>query len=341
MPENIELKQKIYRVLRECQLDVAEELALKGMEEDFHSQDLEKILKIIKFWQNRAELFTYSENHSEKLLKEWDSFIDFCQENQLDNKKAILSIKDFVFRKVIDSLIDSYRLSPVPERETLVLLGESFYEIGMTDKAIETLEYAMSISQEDEDVRIYAMLGNLYAESGEKDLAMLLYNDIFLKFPQVLNLEKIDFPPIQRLIQIIREDGFRDNEVAEWVPFYGYVYGGLTAKRKLEYKDYIDLQEKIKDYEKALRVDKKVIRFIIPRLINFYLWVLDYYLFQAGAVHPGQSVIRRIMELLGALAVEEKVKKKLKDKAEAVFRQLQESQAGKIASIKKGTPCPS
>jgi tetratricopeptide (TPR) repeat protein len=303
-------------------LGKAEDLTLKGMEEDLHNTDFEKILKTVKFWQNRKELFEFKENSGEKLFKEWDKFLDFCRGQGIDNKKAVLSIKDCVFRKAVDLLIDSYRLSPVPDRETLILLGQAFYEIGVIDKAIETLEYALSLFAGDDDVRLFVMLGNLYTESGDSDLAMIMFNDAFLKFPQLVELEYIQFPAIQKIAGMVRQDGFNGNEVPEWVPVFGYLYGGLTTKRKLEYKDYIELRDKILDYEKSLKIDKKVINIIIPRLINYYLWILDYYLYQINAAGPAENVIKRILDLLRELMLDGEVKKKLINKADALLKKL-------------------
>jgi tetratricopeptide (TPR) repeat protein len=323
--ENIELKINIYNTLKNGEFEASEELTLKGMEEDLHNQDYEKILKIIKFWQNRKELFLYKENGGESLFNEWDRFLGFCRENSIDNKKAILAVKSYIYSRLIELLIDAYRLSPVPERETLILLGQAFYEVGMVEKAIETLEYAMSIVLDDEDVRIYTMLGNLYTETGENELAMVMYNDAFFKFPQLINLDIIDFPPIHKLREMVKEDGFNDNEVLEWIPVYGYFYEGLTVKRKMEYKDYMELKEKIIDYEKTLKVDKKAIPIIIPRLVNYYLWVLDYYLYQVNTKGPAENVVKRILFLIDSAPLGGTVKEKLTGRAGLMFKNIMEN----------------
>ncbi len=331
--ENIELKKNIYQNLRIGELGGAEDLTLKGMEEDIHNTDYEKILKIIKFWQNRKEFFQYDDSNGEKLIEEWDKFLDFCKDQRIDNKKAVLSIKNFIFNRVIEILIESYRLSPVPERETLVLLGQSFYEIGMLDKSIETLEYAMSLASGDDDIRIYSILGNLYYESGENDSAMVMFNEAFLKFPQLVNIENIEYPPIRNLKKVIEEDGFKDNEILEWIAVYGYLYEGLTARRKLEYNDYMELKEKIIDYEKSLKIDKKVRNIIIPRLINFYLWVLDYYLFQLGAFETAENVSKRVIDLLDQVSCKEDTKNKLINRASLLFKSLLTKKDDKKSAI--------
>lgn len=324
MSENIELKKSIYQALKDGTLDDAENMTLSAMEEDIHNPDYEKILKIVKFWQNRKDLFQFKDNNGERLFEEWDKFLEFCRANRIDTKKALLSVKSYIYSRIIDLLIDSYKLSPVPERETLIVLGQSFYEIGLVDKAIETLEFAMSLSASEDDVRIYTMLGNLYHETGDSDLSMVMYNEAFLKYPQLINLETIDYQAIHKLKQMIVEDGFKDHEVLEWIPIYGYIYEGLTTKRKLEYKDYVDLKEKAIDYEKSLTLDKKVIHIIIPRLMNYYLWIMDYYLFQVNAYGPAKNVARRVLELFGLVELPS-VREKLTGRAGLLFKKLIEN----------------
>ena len=325
--ENIELKKDIYQSLRNGALGPAEELTLKGMEEDIHNTDYEKILKVIKFWQNRAGLFKYEPGGGETLIGEWEKFLEFCIDQRLDNKKAVLSIKNHVYSKAVEFLIESYRLSPVPERETLIILGQAFYEIGILDRALETLEYAMSLSKGDEDIRVYLLLGDIYYEIGESDSAMVMFNEAFLKFPQLVNIENIEYPAIKKLKEMVAEDGFHENEVLEWIAVYGYLYEGLTARRKLEYNDYMEMKEKILDYEKSLKIDRKVRNIIVPRLINFYLWILDYYIYQLGAFKTAENVAKRIQDLIGAANCRLETQNKLAGRAALLFKGLLAKQA--------------
>jgi tetratricopeptide (TPR) repeat protein len=327
--ENILLKKDIYQSLRKGELGPAEEMTLKGMEDDIHNPDYEKILKIIKFWQNRKELFNYEAGGGEVLIGEWDRFLEFCNNQRIDNKKAVLSIKNYVYSRAVDFLIESYRLSPVPERETLIVLGEAFYEIGILDKAVETLEYALSMTRGDEDIRIYILLGDIYHEIGENDSAMVMFNEAFLRFPQLVNIDDIEFPAIKKLHSSVAQDGFQDNEILEWIAVYGYLYEVLTARRKLEYNDYMELKEKILDYEKSLNIDKKVRNIIVPRLINFYLWLLDYYIYQLGAYRTAENVARRIQDLIGISNCSLETKNKLASRAAILFKGLLAKQGAK------------
>lgn len=324
MAEVLKLKKEIYEALKSGDLLRAEELAMDTMQEDMNDPDWEDVLKVIKFWQNREDLFEFKEdvNQGEALYADWDKFADFCEENHVMARKAIFAIKSFVFKRVVEMLIESYHLSPFPDRELLILLGQAFFEIGMIERAIETLEYAISLNRENEDSRIYTLLGDLYAEAGDTDLSMVMYNEAFYKFPQEINIENVEFVNIRKIYDLVKNDGFEQNEIMEWVPVYGYLYNGLSARRNLQYQEYSQLKDRILEYERSLKFDKKVLNIIIPRLINYYIWLFDYYIFQVKASQAAEKVTNRILQLLRAVVAEDDIRKKLLQKAEVVFNQM-------------------
>lgn len=324
MSEIIELKKNIYNLLRNGDFDNSEKLVLKGMDLDINDNEFEQILKIIKFWNNRKELFTFDENnsHGEKLLNEWENFVKFYNENKIDLNRVLLSIKEYVFKRIIDILIEEYKLSPVSDREKLILLGHAFYEIGILDKAQETLEYALSIYSEDDDPRIYLLLSNIYLENNDEELAIVMLNDAFLKYSQYINLESINYPVIIKLKEKIEKDGFKEDELLEWIPVYGYIYGGLTIRRKIEYKEYMLLKDKIIDYESTLKIDKKSKEVLVPRIINFYFWVFDYYVYQINAFEAATKVIKRVLELVNLIEANNEVKLKLSNDIGIVMNKI-------------------
>ncbi len=331
MPEDLNWKYEFYNIIKNGELDKAEDLIVEKMEHDIEDEDIENFLKAIKFWKNRREFFTFSENSGEVLLGEWNNFLTFCLNNRIENKKLLNSFKAFVYSKAIDFLIDSYKVSPIKEKEKLYMLGCALYELGFIDKAIETFEFLFSITNE-KDYKIYIWLANLYYEIGENELSMMMYNDAFFYFSQLINAEDLKDVRIKKIIENIKKDGFvKEEEILEWLPVYCYIYDILTVKRKLEYGDFVDLRERIKKYEKSLETDKKVFYVLIPRLINHYLWIVDYYLYQANSIEPVQSVLKRIGELYEMLDNRDVILK-LKERTDFVVNKLCE----KKLALKEG-----
>lgn len=318
-----ELQRKIYIALKNGELDRAEELSVALMEEDISAQIAEPILQMVKFWQNRSELFHFSEdeNNGEKLFLEWDKFLDFCVENKVENKRAFFAVKAYVYGVMIELLIEEYKLSPVKDRELLITLGQAFYEAGMNEKAVETLEYARTLAGGDAGARVFTLLGDLYAENGDEELAQVMYSEAFLRHPQEIVLKAVDFAPVKKLSEMVIADGFSGNAVAEWVPVYGYLYGGLTVRKKLEYEDYMSLVELIKEYETSLKLEKSY-NIIIPRLVNYYFWVFDYYFYQVKAKQGARKVARRVFELLGAAEGKAESVNKIAARAEALMKEF-------------------
>lgn len=318
---SIEWKHKLYKLLNNGELDKAEELILNVMEVNFEDKEVDSFLKVIKFWKNRAELFDYSENGGENLLSEWKKFEVFCSENGIENKKLLTSIKSFIYSKAVDFLLDSYRVSPVKDREKLLKLGEAFYEIGLIDKSLETYEYLFSIDTE-KDPRVYMWLANLYFEVGEKELSMMMYNDLFFYFSPLVEIKEIMDPAICRIYEMVKSDfSTKEEEIIEWLPVYCYLYDVLTVKRKLEYVDFVDLRKKILDFEKALSNNAKLRNVIVPRLVNCYIWLIDYYLYQASTVEPVKGALKRINELIDYVEFES-TRNRLKERVDFVFKNL-------------------
>lgn len=322
MENTVEWKHELYRLLSYGELDRAEELILKIMDVNIDDLELDGFLKTIKFWQNRKEFFNFSENNGEVLLEEWEKFVNFCKNNKIDNSKLLSSLKSFIYSKAIGFLVDAYKISPIKDKEKLIKLGKAFYEVGLLDKAIETFEFLFSMDRE-RDLRIYLWLANLYYEVGEKDLSSVMYNDVFFYFSPMVEVNDIKDTKIKKCYDTVKEDFLGDNEeVIEWLPVYCYLYDVLTVKRKLEYVDFVELRKKIMDYEASLKnSDKKIVKVIVPRLINCYIWLIDYYLYQASAIEPVKSVLKRMMELFDTIE-NEMIKNKLKERSFFVFNNL-------------------
>jgi len=266
----------------------------------------DNVLKATRFWQKRSELFVYSdEKIGTKLFVEWEDFIDFCCEYKLESYAVFLAVKSYIFKKIIDFLSRSSRDCGNSNRETLVLLAYAFYEAEMVDRAVETLEYVLGRFPDEDDYRVYTLLGDIYANlclegSHKKDLAIIMFNELFLKCVDTLDLDGIEYEDIAKLTQAIRNDLFPEKELRYWVPIYGYLYGGLTVRRNLRYEEYKKLQERIAILESEIRTGDNL-EIIIPKLLNVYFWIFDYYIYQMRTPGGANQIHQRVLELLALL----------------------------------------
>lgn len=264
------------------------------------------ILKTTRFWQKRLDLFSYTSSKSGSILfAEWEDFVDFCCEYQIKVYPVFLAVKSYVFKKIVDFLSRASRDCDNSNREILVQLAYAFYEAGIIDRAVETLEFVLGRFPDEDDFRVYTLLGEIYADiysddHSKKDLAVIMFNELFLKCVDQVDLSLIEYDPISTLAQAIHKDLFPENHIKYWIPIYGYLYGGLTVRRNLRYEEYKKLQEKISYFESEIRGGEQL-EILIPKLLNVYFWVFDYYIYQMHTVGGANQIYRRVLELFALL----------------------------------------
>ncbi|MGL4388625.1 MAG: hypothetical protein ACRCTJ_04455 [Brevinema sp.] len=288
------------------------------------------ILKTTRFWQKRLDLFSYQDNKSGSILfAEWEDFVDFCCEYQIKTYPVFLAVKSYVFKKIVDFLSRASRDCDNSNREILVQLAYAFYEAEMLDRSVETLEFVLGRFPDENDFRVYTLLGEIYSfvyqkDPSQKDLAVLMFNELFLKCIDEVDLNLIEYDPISQLAQMIHKDLFPENHIKYWIPIYGYLYGGLTVRRNLRYEEYKKLQEKISQLETDVQVGENL-EVLIPKLLNIYFWVFDYYIYQMHTTGGANQIYRRVLELFALLyqvPMYEESAKKLGQRSESVLDML-------------------
>ncbi len=304
MPEFSKEEKSIFQYLKAGRWSDVEQIAFAL--EDQNTDFRDSVLKVTRFWQKRLELFVYEkEDTGIELFKEWEHFVYFCGEYKVNDVNIFLATKSYVLKKVIDFLTKASREKDNTSREILVYLAYAFFEADVIDRAIDTLEFILGRFQEENDARVYTLLGDLYAEvypenHPKRDLAVIMFNELFLKCVDTVDIDNIEYPDINKLIQGIRADLFPENEIKYWIPVYGFLYGGLTVRRNLRYEEYKKLQEQIVALENELREQENT-SIIIPKLMNVYFWVFDYYVYQMKTLGGAMQIYRRVLELFAVL----------------------------------------
>lgn len=323
--EVVEIKHQLYTLLSKGQLEEVDQEALKLMSTYPQDKDLEEILATVRFWKHRQEYLLFQDEitGSEELLQEWGKYEKFRQENNYTNLKIYQSIKYFVFSRLMEILIELYQISPVPRRDILITLGEVFLTLNMIDRAIETLEYALSLGRSEEDVPVYILLGNAYVEAGEEELASIMYNDAFYLNPPLVEVEKIAYAPLQKLMNLIASHGVPKELIGEWLPVYAFLHGTLKHKRELSSRMHYELKQRISILEQTIKYDKKSIEVLIPRLINSYIWLLDYYLYQAKVKNNANALTNKIMQVVEKGVLFPKVKDHLLERFSILSSQIE------------------
>ncbi|MBU1076720.1 MAG: hypothetical protein KKH98_05465 [Spirochaetes bacterium] len=239
-------------------------------------------IKSMKFWQNRwVKNFQFAEGYqrAEYLLKEWDNYDKFIQNSNIHYEKVIIYLKNFIFKSIIKNLVHSYQQSDVPNIDVLLQIGEIFLSIEENQKAIESLEYARLFNKKDS--YLLSLLADAYYRIDSIDKAKVLFREAFLYDPQKIILSKIHCDFIRQLYdKIMEETGYSEGLILEWIGVYGVLLNVFHVKREINTDELSKLNMEIQEFENEFYGKKFNNEFILPKIINRYFWLLDYYTLQ-------------------------------------------------------------
>jgi len=77
--------------------------------------------------------------------------------------------------------------------------------------------------------------------------------------------------------KLVQEKGFREDELREWLPVYGKLWGVFSVIRELKPIEFGRLKQSIFTMETECRGNPSRGAALKPRLINRYFWLIDYY----------------------------------------------------------------
>jgi hypothetical protein len=80
---------------------------------------------------------------------------------------------------------------------------------------------------------------------------------------------------VQRLAARLREEGIPDDDLPEWIPVYGTLYGVFNVKRELRPLEFGKLKQAIHGLEKEIESGTRD-KAAVPRLLNRYFWLVDH-----------------------------------------------------------------
>ncbi|MBN1898053.1 MAG: hypothetical protein JW827_04685 [Spirochaetes bacterium] len=273
--------------------------ALENMEDILNtSPDFPGLLegiKSVKFWQNRWLKVMRTQpgkEQSDLLLDEWAQYEKYWNSFPSHSEKILITIKNLIYKKIIKNLIAAFKNSEVPNVTILIKMGMIFLEIDEYIKAIETLEYARMFKKKDS--HILGLLAEAYARQGNIQKAKSLFREAFLYNPLEVDLGVIRSEMITDITKQIQEQKVDPKLLGEWIPVYGTVMNVFNIKRELSIEEINKLATEAEEMEKDFYNEKFNHETILPKLINRYLWIIDYYVFQS----PNKEYTRIYMNKL-------------------------------------------
>ncbi len=256
-----------------------------------------------KFWHNREkELKKTPEGKktADFLMEEWASFEDYASFKDIKTSSAYRAVMKFIFFRAAEN----YKLAFQKNEDTdqrfdlLLNLGECFLRLKEYKFAVETLEYAMNSYKS--NAKLLFILGESYYHLDDIPKSLLYMREAFMIDPSQIDLSLIEAQPVNEIIDSLKGSDRNFRDIREWIPIYGFITDIFYVRRNLSKHQVESLKKEVFNLEKSysrLGADDIDNTNVLPRMINKYLWLLDYYENQATNPETLEQIRTRLIAI--------------------------------------------
>ncbi len=256
-----------------------------------------------KFWSNRAdeiESLAKGKQTADFLMREWEDFKGYAASNRMIDSTAYVSAMKYIFFNASEHYKIAFKEqeSTADNFDLLLNLGMCFLILGEYKASIETLEYARSSNRN--NARLNSLLGEAYFNINDASRGLLFFKEAFFINPAEVDLTPLKSKPIRDLIEITKSRKPDAGDFREWMPVFGFTRDILFARRNMNSEQVEAVKREIYTLEKnlhALSKERVKETNLIPRLINKYIWMLDYFRFQNYDFESITEIKNRLIEL--------------------------------------------
>ncbi len=258
--------------------------------------------RTIRFWINRLDALEKMKEGKETadfLMKEWAEFSHYSAEKNMRNSAAYASAMKYIFFMASEHYTRAFvnEESTVDNFDLLINLGICFITLRDFRRAVDTLEYAKSSFRS--SARLLSLLGEAYYHIDEIPKSLLCFKEAFFINPSEIDLQYITAKPVLDLIEITKslKSGV---DPREWIPIFGFVEDIFYVRRRLNSQQVEAIKRDIyaleKSYQKSGK-EKIEETNIVPRLINKYIWMLEYFEYQNYDFENINEIRARLLKL--------------------------------------------
>jgi len=236
-----------------------------------------------KFWSNREKEVKKTEEGKKTadfLMEEWDNYDEYSSASDMVNSAPYKAAMKFIFFKASNHYKIAFQKNEdtVNQFDLLIKLGECFLRLKEYQYAVETLEYARNSYSS--NARLLFILGESYYQIDNIPKSLMSFQEAFLINPSEIDLSLIEAKPIHEIISIIRESGVKYRDIREWIPVHGIIHDIFYIKKNINKHQLESLKREVYKLENSfikLSADDIKETNILPRMLNKYLWLYDYY----------------------------------------------------------------
>ncbi len=286
-----ELK-KAYSLIEEGKTSEAKRILAEALEYNFDSEELNFAHWCCSYWNDfirrlpRLELY----EQGESLVSRWKTFRIDIDRQKKTFPRAVYAIQKGVFSlafNAYESILadkNAFELSSLQKAEISRKLGLCYKKLGNYEAALSCLTDANQAMPS--SAAILSETADCFALCGEDKKAKVLFREAFFIDAQKVEIEFFDSELICSLIKQVKDKGYSGVALKEWIPVFGVLYGVFNMKRELKTHEAARLRQEIYAKENELKNPANDAEILVPKLINMYFWLIDYY------VRSGENVSR-------------------------------------------------
>ncbi len=264
---------------------------------------LTEAYRTAKFWSNRTgevRRLEKGKQVADFMMTQWEVFKKYAAEKGLSGTNAFKAAMRYVFFTASENYKVAFQgqESTADNFDLLLNLGLCFLTLGEHKRTIETLEYARSSYRS--SPRLLAILGEAYYHAQEIPKSLLLFREAFFLNPSEIDMNLLTCKPITDLAAIVAAKKPDAIDAREWIPVYGHTEDMFYVKRQLNSQQVETIKREIYSLEKnfqSMGPEKARGTNIVPRLVNKYLWMLDYYEFQHYDFDNIREIRSRLLQI--------------------------------------------
>jgi tetratricopeptide (TPR) repeat protein len=277
-----------------------EESALSYLKEalriDFEHQEVLYALKCLAWWLEKIKRLDDFHDPYEQggyILSQWKPYYEFLErigdafvkgddfekgnayEIGTDFDSCQYALRRFVFSRAL-YYFRALLKDGTSQHDSLLLLqiGRCCKGAGDWEEARKYLEQAGRFRRDDS--AILSELADVNALLGEERAAKVLFREAFYLDPQAIDLSAMESKLIAGLRDKVRDLGYSGNELAEWIPVWGCVWGIFSIKREMKPVEVGRLKQSILSLENENGSKSGGNPNVKPRLLNRYFWLIDH-----------------------------------------------------------------
>lgn len=239
--------------------------------------------RVARFWETRKKAAAHLSKGNETadfLMTQWEEFETYAKAKNIIHATSFQKAMRYVFFTASEHYTIAFndRENPTDNLQLLMQLGACFIRLGEYQHTIEALEYARSAYRS--NACILSLLAESYYHTNDIPRSLLYFREAFLLNPSEIDLQIFSSKPIIEAVELVKQHKPECKDIREWMPIVAFIHDIFYVKRQLNSSQLESLKKDIVKLEASIQtVDKDRLddSHIAPRLMNRYLWMMDYF----------------------------------------------------------------